>query len=97
MGSSGIEQRRAARRRKLYEESRTVKHLMLHSPTNPYCKACMYGKAWRMQHRKGAMNRKGERPTEEGELLTMDWMILRNRSGGVMGEQAHLLLLDVFS
>ena len=68
-----------------------MKHLMLHSPPNPYCKACMYGKAWRMSHRKGAMKKNGDRPTKPGEIMTMDWQILRNKSKGVAGEQVNVL------
>ena len=69
---------------------------MIHSPPNPYCSACRFGKGLRVQHRKGAMKRDGTRPTKEGELLTMDWIILKSdESKGIDGESVLLLLLDV--
>ena len=69
---------------------------MTHSPPNPYCKACMYGKALRVGHRKGAFRKNDKIPTEEGELLNMDWMIFRSAtSKGMKGEGALLDLLDV--
>ena len=71
-------------------------HLMTHSPAIPYCRACTLGKSLRLQHRKGAMKRNGDKPTKAGDLLTMDWVILRNEvSRGSGGETVMLTLLDV--
>ena len=87
---------RAARRRDLKAEATSVQHLLTHTPTNPYCQACMYGKALRVQHRKGAMARNGTKPSKEGDLMTMDVIILKSdvsRGGG--GETALFLVCDV--
>ena len=95
-GASELARERARKRRNLYEESKSVRHLMLHSPPNPYCRACMLGKGLRTQHRKGAMKRDGSKPTKEGELLTMDWIILKNDvSKGEGGDTVLQTLLDV--
>ena len=75
-GADDLEARRAARRRHLYDEAKSVRHLLTHTPANPYCKACMFGKPRRVSHRKGAMGRHRSRPTEEGHLLILDWLIL---------------------
>ena len=77
-GSSEMVRENARERRDLYEESRSVRHLMTHSPPNPYCRACTLGKGVRHQHMMGALKRAGNKPTKEGELLTMDWIILKN-------------------
>ena len=93
-GEAALE--RAVKRRNLYEESRSLQHLMTHSPPNPYCRACTLGKGLRIQHRKGALKRHGGKPTKEGELLTMDWIILHNEvSRGEGGETVLQTLLDV--
>ena len=56
----------------------------------------MLGKGLRIHHRKGAMKRDGSKPTKEGELLTMDWIILKNDvSKGEGGETVLQTLLDV--
>ena len=69
---------------------------MLHSPPNPYCRACTLGKGLRIQHRKGAMKGDGSKPAKEGDLLTMDWIILKNdASRGEGGETVLQTLLDV--
>ena len=70
--------------------------MMTHSPPNPSCRACTLGKGLRIQHRKGALKRHGGKPTKEGELLTMDWIILKNEvSKGEGGETVLQNLLDV--
>ena len=89
-----IELRRARRRRNLFEESRSIQHLLTHTPTNPYCRACMMGKLQRLGHRRGALKRSGGKPTGEGDLMTMNWIILKG-SKGVDGECVLLLILDV--
>ena len=56
----------------------------------------MYGKALRVGHRKGAFKKNRKVPTEEGELLTTDFLILRSEiSKGLDGETALLNMLDV--
>ena len=53
-------------------------------------------KTLRVSHRKGALKRSGGKPTKEGELLTMDYIILKSqKSRGIRGETVLLLLLDV--
>ena len=47
-GMSELERRRAQHRRRLYDESRTIQHLMTHTPYNPYCEACVKGKLQRV-------------------------------------------------
>merc|ERR1711884_560796 len=59
-GASEVAQQRAQKRRNLYDESRSVRHLLLHSPPYPYCKACRFGKGLRVQHRRGAMKKNGD-------------------------------------
>ena len=50
----------------------------------------------RIQHRKGAMKRDGSKPTKEGELLTMAWIIFKcDVSKGEGGETVLMNLLDV--
>ena len=56
----------------------------------------MYGKGQRVGHRRGALKRNGGKPSKEGELLTMDWIILKSeKSRGADGETVLHLLLDV--
>ena len=56
----------------------------------------MLGKGLRIQHRKGAMKRNGFKPTREGDVMTMDWIILKNEtSRGLSQETVLLLVLDV--
>merc|ERR1711884_901932 len=74
--ASDLAKRRAARRRNLYEESRSIRHLLTHTPANPYCPSCVYGKGLRAPHRKGAMRARGSKPSAEGDLCTLDWLIL---------------------
>ena len=54
----------------------------------------MLGKGLRTQHRKGAMTRDGGKPTKEGELLTMDWIILKSDVSN--GEGGETVLQNLF-
>ena len=73
-GASELARERARKRRNLYEESKSVRHLMLHSPPNPYCRACMLGKGLRIQHRKGAMKRDGSKPSPPRRASYSQWI-----------------------
>ena len=65
-------------------------------PLVPPRGTCRFGKAYRIQHRTGAMKKNGDKPTKEGELMTMDWMILKSdEQKGVDGETVLQVLLDV--
>ena len=50
---------RAQKRRDIYAEATSIRHLLTHSPPNPYCDACRSAKGLRVPHRKGALEQNG--------------------------------------
>ena len=90
-----IERRRSRARCDVWEESLSIKHTMTHSPPNPYCWHCRFGKGFRVPHRAGAMERNGRTTKKEGDLMLCDYVILKSEvSTGGGGERVLLNMLD---
>ena len=73
-------------------EARSLRHLLVHMPKNPWCAACQKAK---MQRKPCPGRPLGAVPAAFGDQLTADHIIARSeRSQGVTGQEDALLVMD---
>mgnify|MGYP000844555137 CR=1 FL=1 len=77
------------------KDPKSIKHRLTHEPDLSNCPHCVYAKAKRRQKRRRKEGEGIEEFTEWGELVTMDWMIMRRKDSGIDEAVVGLVVFDV--
>ena len=85
------------KRRDLWRESKSIRHLMTHLPKNPYCAACYRAKMYSQRPTnptgESAAEKEQNKPKRFGDSVTADHMIAKNENSKGLNNACYAMVI----